>query len=131
MVENLDHLIKNHGIKMKRIFILYILIIVSGCKSNSYKMDFGKNIDKDLVKIEVFNSAINQTQTVYNSVNFIAHSTNYGENDWSVFYDGKLVLQCREFVFNGNDVADYNFKISKDADSILVEMKVNNEVISK
>lgn len=127
----MHHFTKNHGTKMKKNLIITVLFLVLflGCKSNTYKIEVDKNVSKDLIRIEVFSNTTNQTHIIYKSGKFMPHSTNYGENNWSIFYDDKLVIKYREFIYNRNDVSDYNFVFSKKVDSLIINFRKNDKVI--
>ena len=120
---------------MKFSTIILAVLFITGCKSNQYEFNFGKNIKKELLRIEVITpfevleKSSDQPQIVYTQGKLIPHTTYYGQNDWKIFYDGKKVFHGGQFVSNRNNVASYDFTISNDNDSIIVEMKIDGVLV--
>ena len=127
---HMDQVIKNLGINMKYIMTIFTSIFLLSCNENTFEISVDENLKDELIQIEVFSTENRQTQIVYSLNNIIPHTTVYGENDWKVTYDNREIFKYREFVLNRNDVANYEFKILKENNSIFVEMKINGANVS-
>lgn len=111
---------------MKYFVAIWAFLVFISCIRNTYNVHVDEILRKELVAIEVYSTESDQKQIVYSNGKANPHTTYYGENDWSVFYKGHKVFNYREFVLSRNDVASYDFYLSKIVDSIFVEMLIDD-----
>lgn len=127
----MDQVTKHHGNIMNYFIAISILVLLSGCNENTYSINIDENLNTKLVQIEVLPSENQQTHKVYSLGELDPHTTYYGENDWKILYDSVKIFEYREFVLNRNDVAKYEFNLTKKGSSVVVEMYINGTIISK
>lgn len=100
--------------------------IASFLNQNSIEVTTDKKLNIELIKIELSISGTDYKNVeIFNKNSKFKIPKGYGENDWSLSYDGKFFEKFRHFKTNNWHDHNYSFQFYKDENGIKCNVKID------